>query len=52
MKILIYQLEDIEDPRSGNATVHNLADILFIAIAATVADADPWYEVVDYAKVH
>ena len=52
MKILIQQLEDIEDPRSGNATVHNLADILFIAIAATVADADSWYEVVDYAKMH
>ena len=52
MKILIQQLEEVEDPRTGNATVHHFADILFIAIAATAADADSWYEVVDYAKTH
>ena len=49
MKILIYQLEEVEDPRTGNATIHHFADILFIAIAATAADADSWYEVVESA---
>ena len=44
MRILIQQLDELEDPRSGNAKVHNLADILFIAIAA-IADAASWYDV-------
>lgn len=52
MKILIQQLQEVEDPRTGNALVHILTDILFIAIAATAADADSWYEVVYYAKMH
>ena len=47
MKILIQQLQEVEDPRTGNALVHILTDILFIAIAATVTDADSWYEVED-----
>ena len=45
MKILIQQLQDVEDPRTDNALVHILTDILFIAIAATVADAASWYDV-------
>ena len=49
IKNLIQQLEELEGPRSGNATVHNFADILFIAIAATAADADSWYEVMESA---
>lgn len=52
MKILIQQLEEVEAPRSGNAIVHNLADIPFIAIAAAVADADSWYDVEEYAITH
>ena len=45
MRILIQQLDELEDPRSGNAKVHNLADILFIAIAAAIEDAASWYDV-------
>ncbi len=50
MVSLIAKLKAVEDPRTGNAKFHNLEDILFIAIAAGVAGAEGWYEVVDYAK--
>ena len=49
MYILIDQLDAVEDPRTGNAKRHKLGDILFIAIAAGVAGADTWYEIVEYA---
>lgn len=52
MYILIDQLEAVEDPRTGNAKRHKLGDILFIAIAAGVAGADTWYEIVEYAHTH
>lgn len=52
MYILIDQLEAFEDPRTGNAKRHKLGDILFIAIAAGVAGADTWYEIVEYAHTH
>lgn len=52
MYILIDQLESVEDPRIGNAKRHKLGDILFMAIAAGVAGADGWYEIVEYARVH
>ena len=42
MHRLIDELEVVEDPRVGNAEKHKLGDILFIAIAAGVADADTW----------
>ena len=52
MYILIDQLEAVEAPRTGNAKRHKLGDILFIAIAAGVAGADTWYEIVEYAHTH
>ncbi len=39
MRRLIDQLEAVEDLRVGNAKKHKLGDILFLAIAAGVADA-------------
>lgn len=45
MHILIDQQEAVEDPRTGNAKRHKLGDILFIAIAAGVAEADTWHEI-------
>lgn len=52
MHRLICELEAIEDPRTGNAKKHKLGDILFIAIAAGVADADTWNQIEDYAIEH
>ena len=52
MFTLISKLEDVEDPRSGNARCHKLSDILFMAIAAAVAGADTWYDIADFAESH
>ena len=52
MHRLIDELEAVEDPRVGNAKKHKLGDILFIAIAAGVADADTWNQIEDYAVEH
>ena len=52
MFTLISKLEDVEDPRSGNALCHKLSDILFMAIAAAVAGADTWYDIADFAESH
>ena len=52
MHRLIGELEAVEDPRTGNAKKHKLGDILFIAIAAGVADADTWNQIEDYAVEH
>lgn len=46
---LICELEAVEGLRSGNAKKHRPGDILFIAIAAGVADADTWNQIEDYA---
>lgn len=48
----ISELENVQDPRTGNAKKHKLSDILFIAIAAGVADADTWNQIEDYATAH
>ena len=52
MHRLIGELEAVEDPCTGNAKKHKLGDILFIAIAADVADADTWNQIEDYAVEH
>ena len=52
MHRLIDQLEAVEDPCVGNAKKHKLGDILFIAIAAGIADADTWNQIEDYAVEH
>jgi len=35
----------ISDPRSGNATQHELIDILVIAVCAVISGADNWVEI-------
>lgn len=52
MHRLIDESEAVEDPRIGNAKKHKLGDILFIVIAAGVADADTWNQIEDYAIEH
>ena len=52
MENLIRELEEVADPRTGNAKKHKLCDILFIAIAAGVADADTWNQIEDFATLH
>ena len=49
MHRLIDELEAVEAPRIENAKKHKLGDILCIAIAAGVADADTWNQIEDYA---
>lgn len=48
MHKLIGELESIEDQRIGNEKKHKLGDILFIAIAAGVADAYTWNQIEHY----
>ena len=50
MHRLIDELEAVEAPRIGNAKKHKLGDILFIAIAAGVADAYTWNQIEDLYK--
>ncbi|MEM1117970.1 MAG: ISAs1 family transposase [Bacteroidota bacterium] len=38
--MLLDHFADLDDPRSGNATRHKLADILAVALCATLAGAD------------
>ena len=52
MHRLIDELEAIEGARIGNTKKHKLGDILFIAIATGVADADTWNQIEDYAIEH
>lgn len=52
MHRLICELEAVKDPRTGNAKKHKLGDILFIAIAAGIADIDTWTQMEDYALEH
>lgn len=40
--------DELDDPRSGNATLHPLENIVFIAVYATVCGADNWVAVEQY----
>jgi len=40
----------LQDPRVQRAQQHKLADILVIALCATLADCDSWYEIEDFGK--
>ncbi|MBD0313985.1 MAG: ISAs1 family transposase [Microcoleus sp. T3-bin5] len=42
----------VQDPRSGNAKLHLLSDIIVIAICATICGADTWVEVEVWAKAN
>jgi len=40
----------LDDPRDGNAQLHNLLDIIIIAICAAICGADAWTEVETFGK--
>jgi predicted transposase YbfD/YdcC len=48
-KNLIDYLSEIPNPRTGNHQLHNLLDILVIAITATICGADTWTEMEEFA---
>ena len=41
---------NLEDPRDGHAQVHELLDMLIIAICASICGADCWTEVEAFGK--
>ena len=42
--------QDLEDPRTGNATQHNLLDILVIALTATICGAESCVDFADFGR--
>jgi predicted transposase YbfD/YdcC len=49
-KRLIDFFADMEDPRINRRKMHNLVDIVAIAICAVLGGADSWNEIQDYGK--
>lgn len=47
---LVKHFEDLPDPRTGNAKVHILLEILIIAILAVICGADGWSDVELFGK--
>lgn len=52
MEQLLQWMEIIEDIRQQSKVRHSLKDILAIVLLATLADADTWEEMEDFAKNH
>src|SRR5208283_2070577 len=50
MSWLITILRDVPDPRSGNATRHELLDILMIALTASICGCEGCVEFADFAE--
>ncbi len=50
MRNFILLLEEITDPRTGNAEIHKLSEIVFIAVAAAVAGVTEWTLVEVFAE--
>jgi len=50
MSLLITILRDVPDPRSGNATRHELLDILMIALTASICGCESCVEFADFAE--
>jgi predicted transposase YbfD/YdcC len=50
MSLLITVLRDVPDPRSGNATRHELLDILMIALTASICGCEGCVEFADFAE--
>lgn len=50
MSLLITILRDVPDPRSGNATRHELLDILMIALTASICGCEGCVEFADFAE--
>lgn len=45
-------LAKIEDPRVNRTKKHNLVDILFIALCASMAGADSWLDIELFGEIH
>ncbi len=52
MKEMLEWLEIIEDPRQQAKVRHRLTDIVAIVLLATLANADEWEEMEDFAHSH
>ena len=52
MHHLIAKIDLMEDPRTGNAKIHKLTDIVFMVIAAVVAGMSTWEEIQEFASHH
>ena len=50
MSWLITILRDVPDPRSGNATRHDLLDLLMIALTASICGCESCVEFADFAE--
>jgi predicted transposase YbfD/YdcC len=50
MSWLITVLRDIPDPRTGNATRHDLLDVLMIALTASICGCESCVEFADFAE--
>ena len=44
--------EGLPDPRSGNATLHRLIDIVTIALCAVICGANEWTDVAEFGATH
>ena len=49
---LLQHLQSVKDPRIARARRHDFQSILFIALSATIAGADNWVEVAQFAQLH
>ena len=49
MRLLFALLEQVPDPRTGNATRHNLLDVLTIALVASICGCESCVEFADFA---
>ena len=49
---IIHILEKVQNPRVDRTKVHLLADILFIAICAIIANADSYYDMQLFGETH
>ena len=49
MRLLFALLEQVADPRTGNATRHNLLDVLTIALVASICGCESCVEFADFA---
>ena len=47
---LVHHFADVTDPRIDRSRLHNLIDIVAIAICAVVAGADTWEDIEDFGK--
>ena len=48
--LLTERFSDLEDPRTGRATRHELIDVVVIAICAVICGADSWVDVEMFGK--